>query len=164
MDRLWAPWRMPYITSIDKGDEGCIFCNKPKEENDEKNLILYRSTHCFVILNLFPYNTGHLMVVPYTHVCDLKSLNREEKTNLMEMVEASLAVLESVLHPEGFNVGLNLGRVSGAGIDQHLHMHIVPRWNGDTNFMPILGHTKVISESLQETRKHLSQAFREQFE
>jgi len=158
MERIWAPWRMKYILS-DKV-EGCIFCEKVAEEDDENNLILYRGGSCFLILNTFPYNCGHLMVVPYRHIGEVEKLEESESLELMRLTQLSVQTLKSILNPEGFHLGMNLGRVSGAGVEGHLHIHIVPRWNGDTNFMPLLADTKVLSESLRETYKKLVQGFK----
>jgi len=148
MERLWAPWRMQYITLIDKVDDGCIFCLKPGIAQDREHLVLYRSSRCFVIMNLYPYNNGHLMVVPYTHCHTLDALSTEDTADLWALVRQCSSALSAAFHPDGFNIGMNIGRVAGAGIDRHLHMHIVPRWNGDSNFMPVVGETKVISQSL----------------
>ena len=159
MDKIFAPWRMQYIlsNSDDKKPEnpGCIFCTFPKEDADEKNHIIERGEFCFVIMNAYPYNPGHLMVVPYRHTADVSSLTAEELAEMMSLVQKSVRVLTALMQPHGFNIGMNLGKVAGAGIDQHLHMHIVPRWNGDTNFMPVVGETRVISESLESTRQRL---------
>ncbi len=160
MKKLWAPWRMKYISNIDNPKEdGCIFCTKPKENNDEKNLIIAKYNTCFVIMNLYPYNNGHLLVIPYKHTNSLSDLSKEEKLELIQTVDDSILKLKEVLKPDGFNVGLNLGRTAGAGIDTHIHFHIVPRWNGDTNFMPVLDDTRVISESLSDCYKRLKKAF-----
>jgi ATP adenylyltransferase len=150
MEQLWAPWRMELI---DKGPtrQGCIFCILPNESNDRENLILGRSKHSFAILNRFPYNNGHLMVVPRRHTSDLQALPREEHEDLQEYLRTSLRLLGKAYPAEGYNLGMNLGRVAGAGIADHLHWHIVPRWNGDTNFMPVLGQTKVMIEYLHMT-------------
>jgi len=158
MRQLWAPWRIKYILEADKAD-GCIFCDKPKEDRDEENLILYRGRKCFVMMNKFPYNNGHLMIAPYRHTADLAGLLPEEREELMALAGMSVEILERVLSAQGFNIGMNLGRVAGAGIDQHLHLHVVPRWSGDTNFMPILGDVKVISEALEETYRKLRSGF-----
>ncbi|NIV96829.1 HIT domain-containing protein, partial [candidate division KSB1 bacterium] len=131
---LWAPWRMAYILG-DK-EEGCIFCTKTQEDTDKKNLILFRGEHNFVILNKYPYNNGHLMVVPYRHTSDLQSLQEKESLEMIQIISKSIVVLRSCLNPEGFNIGMNFGKIAGAGIDDHLHFHIVPRWAADTNFMP----------------------------
>jgi len=155
---LWAPWRIEYIENCDKPD-GCIFCDKPKEDRDRENLIVHRGESVFVIMNRYPYNNGHLMIVPYRHTCDLASLTRQEQTESFDLITASKAVLADVMHPHGYNIGMNLGRVAGAGIADHLHYHIVPRWDGDTNFMPITGHAKVVSEGLKETWEKLIKGF-----
>jgi ATP adenylyltransferase len=160
MNRLWAPWRMKYIKEeIDNPDKGCIFCTKPKQSDDKKNLILFRGKTAFVICNKFPYNNGHLMVVPYQHTCSLDDVTDESSLELWRLVALCRRVLAKAFSPDGFNIGMNLGRVAGAGIDTHLHVHIVPRWNGDVNFMPVIGETKVISQSLEETYEALRGEF-----
>ena len=161
MDTLWAPWRMRYISTIDTTDEGCIFCTKPRDTRDRDNLILLRGAHVFVIMNLYPYNNGHLMIVPYRHTSDILSLDTEVTAELWEGVCLCKKVLSTAFKPDGFNVGMNIGRTAGAGIDQHVHMHIVPRWNGDTNFLPVVGKTKVISQGIEETYDQLLPHFRE---
>jgi ATP adenylyltransferase len=153
MEYLWAPWRIEYIEG-EKGS-GCILCQKPKDDNDEANFILYRGQHNFMILNAFPYNPGHLMVAPYRHIANLQDLRDEETKEHFDIIKKSLELLRKVMDPAGFNIGLNLGKVAGAGIEKHLHTHIVPRWQGDTNFMPVLSDTKVISEALSGTYKKL---------
>ena len=163
MDRVFAPWRMEYILNNSDNNEkkgsGCIFCDFPKEDEDEKRLIVHRGKFCFVILNAFPYNPGHLMVVPYRHTNDLPGLAPEELGEMMATVQTAVTVLKKVMDPQGFNIGMNLGKVAGAGIDQHLHIHIVPRWNGDTNFMPVLGGVRVVSEALNNTWKRVKEAW-----
>ncbi len=154
MERLWAPWRIGYILS-DKKEQGCIFCNALKVNNDEEKLILYRSKHSFIIMNLYPYNAGHLMVVPNRHLSSPLELTDEEQLDLFKLVNLGIRTIQKVMKPEGFNLGMNLGKTAGAGIDDHIHIHIVPRWNGDTNFMPTISDTKVISEALKETYKKL---------
>ncbi|MBN2414041.1 HIT domain-containing protein [candidate division KSB1 bacterium] len=149
MKKLWAPWRIEYI--LQPKPEGCIFCDKPKEKNDRDNLILYRGKTSFVIMNFYPYNNGHLMVVPYRHIPELASLTEEEQAEMMKLLTVSSEILKDVLNAEGLNIGMNLGRIAGAGIDDHIHFHIVPRWNGDTNFMPVTGNTRVISQGLYES-------------
>ncbi|MFN3653560.1 MAG: HIT family protein [Armatimonadota bacterium] len=149
MERLWAPWRMAYIEVPPA--QGCIFCTKPDAGDDRQQLILYRGEHCFIIMNLFPYNNGHLMVAPYRHTADLVSLSAEEQAEMMRLTRYCVRVLSEAMGPEGFNIGMNLGRTAGAGIADHLHMHVVPRWNGDTNFMPVLGETKVLPDALHGT-------------
>ena len=153
MEQIWAPWRIEYIRKIN--EPGCILCQKPREDNDEANFILYRGQHNFTLLNLYPYNQGHLMVAPYRHTANLADLTEREIVEHFDLVKRSLAILKEILNPAGFNIGLNLGRVAGAGIETHLHTHIVPRWEGDTNFMPVLADTKVISEALADTYRKL---------
>ena len=156
MKVLWAPWRIKYITG-DK-EEGCIFCKKPKEGNDKDNLILYTGETSFIIMNRYPYSNGHLMTVPYKHTNSFSDLTQDERLDLMNLTAKCLDILQ-VIKPEGFNIGMNLGRTGGAGIDDHLHFHIVPRWSGDNNFMPVIGDVRVMPEYLEETyetlRKHL---------
>lgn len=147
---LWTPWRMEYIMNIKK--RGCIFCKKLKEP-DDKAYIVQRKPTCFSMLNIFPYNNGHLMVAPKRHVSGLDSLTKKELTELMILLAESQKLIQKKMKPHGFNIGLNLGRSSGAGIVGHLHFHIVPRWEGDTNFMPVLSNTKVISQLLEDTYK-----------
>ncbi|MFC1650216.1 HIT domain-containing protein, partial [Candidatus Latescibacterota bacterium] len=144
-DKLWAPWRMKYIEEIDADDsDGCIFCDKPQEKEDKENLILHRGKKCFVILNKFPYNNGHILIVPYHHTSEISDLDQDTMLELMETVNLVVEAIKSIMRPDGFNVGMNLGRSAGAGIAEHVHMHVVPRWIGDTNFMPVIGGTKVI--------------------
>ncbi|MBD3321256.1 MAG: HIT domain-containing protein [Chitinivibrionales bacterium] len=150
-ERLWAPWRMTYIKGIGHDENTCVFCEAPKMDDDRKALVLYRGKVSFVILNLYPYNNGHMMVVPYMHTADMLALPDETSAEMWKLVCKCKEALTQAFHPDGFNIGLNQGRVAGAGIDQHIHMHIVPRWSGDTNFMPVVGETKVISQGLEET-------------
>jgi ATP adenylyltransferase len=138
---------MAYI-EVAKKPEGCVFCAKLTEEDDRQQLILYRGHTCFVIMNLFPYNNGHVMVVPYRHTADLVGLTAEEQEEMMRLTRHCVRMLTEAFHPEGFNLGMNLGRSAGAGVEDHLHMHAVPRWNGDTNFMPVLGETRVLPDAL----------------
>jgi len=138
--------------------KGCIFCTKPREKRDRENLILYRSHHGFVMMNRFPYNNGHLMIVPKRHTLDIEALHPEELEDLLFLLGASIRILKRMLKPHGFNIGINLGVAGGAG-EKHLHLHIVPRWKGDTNFMPVLGETKVIPEYLENTYRQLHSAF-----
>jgi len=153
MERIWAPWRIEYIEKPKKG--GCILCQKPRENNDEANFILYRGQNNFIILNAFPYNPGHLMVVPYRHITNLQDLTDDEAKEHLDVVKRAVKLLTEVLKPTGFNIGLNIGKIAGAGIKHHLHTHIVPRWQGDVNFMPVLSDTRVISEALAATYKKL---------
>lgn len=161
MDRLWAPWRNAYILKAQKGKTGCIFCELPKEKNDRKNFIVYRGEKSFAILNIYPYNNGHLMIAPYRHIASLTSLNKEENLEIMKLLAQAEATLRKTMKAENFNLGMNLGRVAGAGFDAHLHFHLVPRWNGDTNFMPVISDTKVISQSLEEVYRLLTTNWQE---
>jgi ATP adenylyltransferase len=161
MKKLWAPWRMKYIKGIDKKDEGCIFCTKPAQAEDKSNLILLRGIHGFVIMNAFPYSNGHLLIVPRLHTAEIDMLDEAVSAELWKLVVLCKNVLKQAYHPDGFNIGMNLGRPAGAGIDQHLHIHIVPRWNGDTNFLPVLDDTRVISEGLGDTYDSLLPLFKE---
>jgi ATP adenylyltransferase len=159
MQQLWAPWRITYITN-DKED-GCIFCNRQQEGADRERLVLHRGKHTIVMLNKYPYNNGHLMVAPKRHVALLEDLKAEEANELMAAIQRCCVLLKKTLSPQGFNIGANLGKVAGAGVEDHLHFHIVPRWQGDTNFMPIMAETRVIPEHLEETYKRLSPLFKE---
>jgi ATP adenylyltransferase len=151
---------MPYIMStVKQNDDGCVFCRMLSENEDGRHYILHRGKLAFVLMNLFPYNTGHLMVVPLRHTGDFASLTEAEHLELMALMARSQAALQTCLSPHGFNIGVNLGRASGAGIADHLHYHIVPRWSGDSNFMSVVADTKVISESLDDTYRRLKAAF-----
>lgn len=157
MEILWAPWRLEYI-KMDKKKNGCILCNLQKEEKN--SLILYSGSFSFVVLNKFPYNSGHIMICPKKHVAELEHLTPKETNEIGVLTQKSIAILKETMHPMGFNVGLNLGYAAGAGIEDHLHYHIVPRWVGDINFMPMIGKTKVISTYLQDMHKKLIPAFK----
>lgn len=154
MKTLWAPWRIEYITG--EKDNGCIFCDKPKEGNDKENLILFKGETSFIIMNRYPYSNGHLMAVPYRHTNNMSELNDNERLELMNLTTKCIEILD-IMNPDGFNVGMNLGTAGGAGIDDHLHFHVIPRWNGDTNFMPLIGDVKVMPEYLEDTYKTLSE-------
>jgi len=158
-DQLWAPWRLSYIENADKVT-GCIFCSFPAqgEANDTENLIVHRGSQAFIILNAFPYSNGHLMVVPFRHTSSLNDYSDAEMLDVMHLTRLSIRILEEAFHPNGFNLGVNMGRVAGAGIADHLHWHIVPRWNGDTNFMPVLADVRVIPESLSVVYSRLRAA------
>jgi len=158
MENLWAPWRAEYILKAQK--TGCFLCEKPKEDRDEANFILHRGQSNFIILNSFPYNPGHLLVAPYRHIGNLGSLTDEEAKEHFALIKLSLRLLTEVTKPEGFNMGMNLGKVSGAGLDDHLHTHIVPRWLGDTNYMVVTSNTKVLSEGLANIYKKLKDGLR----
>lgn len=157
METLWAPWRIEYIKQ--PKEPGCIFCTKPAQHQDKDNFILFRGDTSFVIMNYYPYNNGHLMIVPFRHTSDLSDLNQAERLEMMNLMVTCKEILAATMSPHGFNIGMNLGEVAGAGVKDHLHFHIVPRWNGDTNFMPICGHIKVVSEGLAETYKSLKREF-----
>ncbi len=146
---LWAPWRMEYLMA--KKTPGCIFCEKQEEGADRENYVIFRTAHCFALLNAYPYNNGHLMIAPFRHVGSLSGLSAEERGDLMEAVARAEQILGRAYSPQGMNVGVNLGHCAGAGVPGHVHVHIVPRWEGDTNFMPVLGETKVMPETLEET-------------
>ena len=150
MKLLWAPWRMDYILS-DKKSEGCIFCELPKQNNDRENLILYRSSHTFIIMNRYPYNNGHIMVVPYLHSPSLDGLNDEPLLDLMKVTRHAGSSVKKAVMPEGFNIGINLGKVAGAGMETHIHLHMVPRWAGDTSFMTVFDDVRVIPEHVLST-------------
>jgi ATP adenylyltransferase len=150
--RLWAPWRLAYVKDASKDVElDCIFCAKPGEDDDEANLIVHRGERCFVILNLFPYTNGHLMVAPYEHLGALPDLGENTVAEMMSLAQQGMRALEDVYAPHGYNVGFNQGRVAGAGVEHHIHMHVVPRWGGDTNFMPVIGDTRVMPQSLEDS-------------
>ena len=159
MNRLWAPWRINYVSAIKetsaKRYKKCLFCRLLKAKNDKKNLIVTRSKFSFSILNKFPYNNGHVMVAPLRHVADIEDLKDSEVLDLFNLVLSSKVALKKILKPHGYNIGLNLGKISGAGIEKHLHVHIVPRWLGDINFMPTVASTRVISQSLDELYRKL---------
>lgn len=147
MKRIWAPWRAAYILKSDK-DEGCILCDKPSEKKDKANFILYRGKANFIILNAYPYTPGHLMVAPYRHIGNMIDLNDAEGSEQIELVKLCIRLLTAQIKPAGFNIGMNLGRVAGAGVEGHIHTHVVPRWNGDHNFMTVLADTRVLSEGM----------------
>jgi ATP adenylyltransferase len=159
-DRIWAPWRLEYVKDASKDvEQGCIFCAKPAEEDDRENLIVHRGEHCFVILNLYPYTNGHLMVAPFEHVAGLEDLPPETTAEMMALAQRAIALLNADYEPHGFNVGFNQGRVAGAGVEHHIHMHVVPRWGGDTNFMPVLADTRVMPQTLEQTYDALAGKF-----
>ena len=157
MERLWAPWRLQYIVA-DRAD-GCIFCTFGGEREDRENLILRRGERAFVIMNAFPYSNGHLLVAPYRHVSDLAQLDEEESLDIMRLTQASILALGEAYSPDGINTGINQGAAAGAGIVDHIHVHVVPRWEGDTNFMPIFADVKVIPEALEATYDKLKPIF-----
>ena len=157
MKNLWAPWRKEFI--LGKKEKGCIFCKRLRQKKDKENLILFRGKNSFVILNRFPYNSGHLMVSPKRHIGKLEQLRKDELFELVFLCQKAVKIIKEVLKPDGLNLGMNLERSSGAGIADHLHIHIVPRWDGDTNFMPVLTDTKLISLSLEDVYRQLKNKF-----
>ena len=160
MDKLWAPWRVKYITKIIKAPKGCVFCKILSEKRDKRNFIIARKKHSYAVLNLYPYNNGHTLIVPNRHVFDLSSLKREEREELMDLLESIKKLLDKTMNPHGYNVGINLGKAAGAGFPEHVHIHLVPRWKGDVNFMPVTGHTKVISQSLRALHDLMTTEYR----
>ncbi|MFH1382332.1 MAG: HIT domain-containing protein [Chloroflexota bacterium] len=157
MKRIWASWRMQYI-EMDK-EKGCFLCDKPKQDNDAANYILYRGDKNFIILNSFPYNPGHLLVAPYRHIASLSQLTDDELLEHFKLVSLGVEVLKQAFKANNFNLGINLGRVAGAGLADHIHTHIVPRWSGDTNFMPVVADAKVLPEALTDTYRKLEGKF-----
>ena len=159
MEKMWSPWRSKYIDSFKPGnskdDDECLFCRIQKEDKDKENFLIHRSEKSFIIMNLYPYNSGHLMIVPYKHAPSLKVLDKDTYLDCMNMLNLGCEILHDSIFPHGFNIGANIGRVSGAGIDGHIHFHIVPRWDGDTNFMPVLNDVKVVSEAMEDTYQKL---------
>ena len=158
MDHLWSPWRYRYIKTADKA-EGCVFCRIRDEMKDDENYVVVRGQLNFVILNLFPYTSGHLMIVPYEHTALFANLNAAAMAEMMALAQQAQQALESEYHPDGFNIGMNLGRAAGAGVADHLHLHVVPRWSGDANFLSIVGETRVLPEDLATTCAKLKKHF-----
>ena len=156
-EHLWAPWRLAYIKG--EKEEGCIFCNRLNRSDDENDLIVFRGQRSFIILNAFPYNNGHLMVVPNVHTAELESLEDDTLSEMNALLKRSMRALNTAFRPNGYNIGWNIGRCAGAGVEDHVHEHIVPRWNGDTNFMPVLADTTVMPELLADTYKALKAVF-----
>lgn len=164
MQRMWSPWRSKYLESFKKPPKRSrkgesIFTAALKAKNDDKHFIVWRGVYCFVIMNLYPYNSGHLMIVPYRQTGRFEDLTSDEFVEIMATAQRAKLALDKVMKPQGYNFGANMGRAAGAGVDNHIHFHIVPRWNGDTNFMPVLGSTKVISEDMRMTLTKLRKAF-----
>lgn len=158
MEHIWSPWRYQYITGADK-QPGCIFCSLVAENADQKHNIIFRGALNYIILNLFPYTSGHLMVVPYQHAASLVDVDEETTAELMELSKRALRALESEYHPHGFNLGFNLGQSAGAGVAEHIHMHVVPRWSGDANFLSVIGETRIVPEELENTYLRLKKHF-----
>jgi ATP adenylyltransferase len=158
MDYLWTPWRYQYIASL-KNPSRCVFCLETSSEYDERDFVVFRGRLSFVILNIFPYTTGHLLVAPYAHNADFQNSSQEESVEMLELVKRCQSALKQTYQPDGFNIGMNLGRCAGAGVEHHLHMHVVPRWIGDSNFMTIVGETRVLPETLETTFRKLRPHF-----
>jgi ATP adenylyltransferase len=162
MERLFSPWRSSYIESFKKPSEGngCVFCNAFESTSDEENLVIWRGKLAFVVMNKYPYNSGHMMVIPIRHTSDFLSLTAEEFAESMHLLQTAHKALTELSTPQGYNIGANLGRTAGAGIEDHLHWHIVPRWNGDTNFLPTLADVKLVSEDMTKQRQSLHGFFK----
>lgn len=160
MERLWSPWRSEYIASGDANSEGCVFCTVYEAvDKDETNFVLHRGSFSLIVLNIYPYITGHLLIVPFEHLGDLQAAPKETTDEMMDLTKRAQGVLRDAYKPSGFNVGMNLGRVAGAGIADHIHMHLLPRWAGDSNFMSTVSQTRVISEDLNATYRKLRDKF-----
>lgn len=159
MDRLWSPWRMDYIQNKEDNKKGCVFCLKSKQKDDRDNLVLFRGLSSFVVMNLYPYNNGHIMICPYSHIDSTKSLSRKAMAEIMLLADQSMEIFRNLMRAEGFNFGSNIGVSGGAGIADHIHFHVVPRWVGDTNFMPVIGNTKVMVDELINTYDKLKIEF-----
>ncbi|MBL7196883.1 MAG: HIT domain-containing protein [Candidatus Omnitrophica bacterium] len=162
MNKIWAPWRIKFIQK--PKNKNCILCLASKNKKlDKKQLVIMRGKHSFSLLNIYPYNNGHFMVCPVRHVKKLEELKTEEILDLFEVIKKTKGLIDKILKPEGYNIGINLGRISGAGIDNHIHIHVVPRWQGDTNFMPVISNTKVISQSLKSLYDKLTNAHKRRY-
>lgn len=157
--RIFAPWRVEYVKKAKEGESECIFCEKPEQDRDKESLILKRGEHNFIILNKYPYNPGHAIVAPYRHISSYNELREDEVTEKHELTESYLSAAKEVFNPDGFNLGSNLGRTAGAGIDDHIHFHVVPRWEGDNNFMPVISETRVVSQSIESSYEELKKRF-----
>jgi ATP adenylyltransferase len=157
MDYLWTPWRYAYVASSERS-AGCIFCDAPKANDDAKMLIVHRGQHCFVILNAYPYTPGHVMVVPYAHLDELQKLPAEAATEMMALSQRMETVLRELYKPDGINLGMNIGKAAGAGIAGHIHMHVLPRWVADANFVSVIGETRILPEMLEVTWERMREA------
>ena len=158
MEHIWSPWRYQYIASAGR-EEGCVFCRIEQEDRDAENFLVHRAELNFVILNLFPYTSGHLMIVPYQHEASLAAVDQATTTEMIELAKRAQTALEAEYHPDGFNIGMNLGRSAGAGVADHVHLHVVPRWSGDANFVSIVGETRLLPEDLATTHQRLKNHF-----
>jgi ATP adenylyltransferase len=159
MDYLWTPWRYQYLTASER-QEGCVFCAAAQSSDDRAHLVVHRAVHSFVILNRYPYTSGHLMIVPYAHSASLLELDTETVSELMQLAQSVEKQLRALYHPDGLNIGMNIGKSAGAGIAGHLHMHALPRWTGDSNFMTVIGETRILPEDLETTWQRFTDAFR----
>ncbi len=159
MEHLWSPWRMNYISNQEKPD-GCVFCEAARQADSAENLIIYRDQRAFVILNRFPYTNAHLMIVPFSHQPSIEGLDPETRAEMMELVNRAMQMLRAEYQPEAFNVGINVGAAAGAGVTDHVHIHVVPRWPGDTNFMSTVGETRVLPEDLSETYRRMAERWK----
>lgn len=158
---LYATWRMSYIEAPKPKDQGCVFCTSPADNKDEEHFIIHRGETCFAIMNLYPYTAGHMMIIPFRHTNIFESLTEQEALEMHNMITKAVKVLKCVMNPQGFNIGMNLGESAGAGVAGHLHVHIVPRWTGDNNFMPVLADTRVLSDAVENTYKRIKEAWNE---
>ena len=158
MKQMWAPWRMDYIKNVQQ--QGCFMCAAFADDHDEDNLIVQRGEHCAIIMNRYPYNNGHLMVSPYRHIANMEELSSEEQLEMMTLATRCVTLLKKIMCPHGFNIGINIGEVAGAGLKDHIHLHVVPRWSGDTNFMPVFGQTKVIPQDITDVWHLLQDAMK----
>ena len=158
MDHLFTPWRYAYVSTAEKS-EGCVFCNALKQNDDQKTMIVHRGRLCFIILNTFPYTSGHVMVVPYEHIDELRKLPPDAAQEMMELTQKLEGILREAYHPDGVNLGMNIGKAAGAGVAGHIHMHVLPRWVADANFMSVVGETRVVPEALEDTYKKLKAYF-----
>ena len=157
MDYLWTPWRYAYVSGTERS-VGCVFCDAPKEEDDAKAMIVHRGQHCYVILNAYPYTPGHVMIVPYTHLDELRKLHVDAANEMMTLSQRMESVLRELYRPDGINLGMNIGKAAGAGIAGHIHMHVLPRWVADANFVSVVGETRVLPETLEVTWGKISAA------
>lgn len=160
MKKMWSPWRSVYVESLHVSDGKCQFCSINNSKDDDKTFVVYRAKFNFIVMNIYPYNNGHLLIVPYEHVAKLEDIPNETLHESVELIKHSTIVLGKVFKPHGFNAGLNQGEAAGAGIASHIHFHVVPRWNGDTNFMPVLGETKVLSSDLKDGYDKIKKEFK----
>jgi ATP adenylyltransferase len=162
MDRIWAPWRGKYIENSIKGHKVCVFCELKNKKPSKENLLIYRNEFAMIVMNKFPYNNGHILIIPVNHVASFEELSEEEFNELNKLLKKAIKAIKKAYLPEGINIGLNMGRVAGAGIDKHIHYHVVPRWNGDTNFMPVTGGTKIISEHIISSYEKIKKSLLEE--